>query len=172
MGWEVITACVMWGDVLHGPTQLWSCPVNNQARIQGVGAGAGAHPWNGVSPFKIHHTMAFGHQFIIGRPPLGEILYPPLITTSDSTENASQSIPSTKRFIRSLFTVKVQYIYAKMNIHRYFNLPGLQAQPDGPLMDLINSHSFKYEYEFDVSTNNVEVDFSKLLFQHKCKSVE
>ena len=25
-----------------------------QARIQGVGAGAGAHPWDGVSPFKIN----------------------------------------------------------------------------------------------------------------------
>ena len=50
-----------------------------QARIQGVGAGAGAHPWSGVSPFKMHYSIAFKYQFITGRPPLGEILYPPLI---------------------------------------------------------------------------------------------
>ena len=49
-----------------------------QARIQGVGAGARAHPWGGVSPFKMHYSIAFKHQFIIGRPPLGEILYPTL----------------------------------------------------------------------------------------------
>ena len=49
-----------------------------QARIQGVGAGARAHPWGGVSPFKMHYSIAFKHQFIIGRPPLGEILYPRL----------------------------------------------------------------------------------------------
>ena len=50
-----------------------------QARIQGVGAGARAHPWGGVSPFEMHYSIAFNHQFITGRPPLGEILYPPLI---------------------------------------------------------------------------------------------
>ena len=49
-----------------------------QARIQGVGVGARAHLWGGVSPFKMHYSIAFKHQFIIGRPPLGEILYPPL----------------------------------------------------------------------------------------------
>ena len=40
--------------------------------------GQQAHPWGGVSPFKMHYSIAFKHQFIIGRPPLGEILYPPL----------------------------------------------------------------------------------------------
>ena len=49
-----------------------------QARIQGMGARVGAHPWDGISPFKIHYSIAFEHQFITGRPPLGEILYPPL----------------------------------------------------------------------------------------------
>ena len=49
-----------------------------QARIQGMGAGAGAHPWDGDSPLKIYHSIAFKHQFITRRPPLGEILYPPL----------------------------------------------------------------------------------------------
>ena len=49
-----------------------------QARIQGVGARAGAHPWDGGSPLKIYHSKVFKHQFITGRPPLGEILYPPL----------------------------------------------------------------------------------------------
>ena len=48
----------------------------------GVGAGAGAHPWGGVSPFKIHYSIAFKHQSITGRPPLGEILYPPLTALS------------------------------------------------------------------------------------------
>ena len=52
---------------------------NCQARIQGVGDGAGAHPWRGVSPLKMHDSIAFMHQSIIGRPPLGEILHPPLI---------------------------------------------------------------------------------------------
>ena len=50
-----------------------------QARIQGVGAGARAHPWGGVSPFKMRYSKAFEHHFITGRPPLGEILYPPLV---------------------------------------------------------------------------------------------
>ena len=44
-----------------------------------MGAGARAHPWDGVSPFKMHYSIAFKHQSITGRPPLGEILYPPLI---------------------------------------------------------------------------------------------
>ena len=44
-----------------------------------MGAGERAHPWGRVSPFKMHYLIAFKHQFIIGRPPLGEILYPPLI---------------------------------------------------------------------------------------------
>ena len=47
-------------------------------RIHEVGAGARAHPWGGVSPFKMHYLTAFEHQSITGRPPLGEILYPPL----------------------------------------------------------------------------------------------
>ena len=50
-----------------------------QARIQGVGAGARAHPWGGVSPFKMHYSVAFKNQSITGHPPLGEILYPPLV---------------------------------------------------------------------------------------------
>ena len=33
-----------------------------QTRIQGVGAGAGAHPWDGVSPFKIQYSITFKHQ--------------------------------------------------------------------------------------------------------------
>ena len=49
-----------------------------QARIQGVGAGARANPWGWVSPYKMHYTIAFKHQTIIGRSPLGEILYPRL----------------------------------------------------------------------------------------------
>ena len=49
-----------------------------QARILGVGAGARAHPWGWVSPLKMHYTIAFKRQSIFGRPPLGEILYPPL----------------------------------------------------------------------------------------------
>ena len=44
-----------------------------QARIQGVGAGARAHPWGGVSPFKMHYSIgsiqAPVHHW---RPPLGE----------------------------------------------------------------------------------------------------
>ena len=43
-----------------------------------MGAGAGAHPWGGVTPLKMHDSIAFMHQSIIGRPPLGEILHPPL----------------------------------------------------------------------------------------------
>ena len=46
-------------------------------RIQGVGAGARAHPWGGVSPFEMHYSIAFKHQSGTRRPPLGEILYPP-----------------------------------------------------------------------------------------------
>ena len=44
----------------------------------GVGAGARAHPWDEVSPLKMHYLIAFKRQSINGRPPLGEILYPPL----------------------------------------------------------------------------------------------
>ena len=36
------------------------------------------HPWRGAAPFKMHHSITFKHQFITGRPPLGNILYPPL----------------------------------------------------------------------------------------------
>ena len=54
-----------------------------QVRIQGMGAGAGAHPSGGVSPFKMRYSIAFKHQFIIGRPPLGEILCPPLVFLLD-----------------------------------------------------------------------------------------
>ena len=31
--------------------------------------GARAHPWDGVSPFKIHYSITFKHQSITGRPP-------------------------------------------------------------------------------------------------------
>ena len=31
-------------------------------------------------PFKMHYFIALKHQSITGRPPLGEILYPPLVT--------------------------------------------------------------------------------------------
>ena len=38
--------------------------VRHQARIQGVGAGARAHPWGGVSPFKMHYSIRFKHQYL------------------------------------------------------------------------------------------------------------
>ena len=49
-----------------------------QVRIQGVGAGAAAdvHPWDGAAPFKMHHSIAFKHQYITGRPVPSE--QPPL----------------------------------------------------------------------------------------------
>ena len=47
-----------------------------------MGAGAGAHPWYGVSLCKIHYSIAFKHQSVTGRPPLGEILYLPLTLQS------------------------------------------------------------------------------------------
>ena len=43
---------------------------------------AGAHPWDGVAPFKIHYSIAFKHPSVTGRLPLGEILYPPLCNPS------------------------------------------------------------------------------------------
>ena len=58
-----------------------------QARIQTVGAGAGAHPWDGETPFEIHYSKAFKHQFITGRPPLGE-------TTECLPLNLSIALPS------------------------------------------------------------------------------
>ena len=60
-----------------------TCYIGFQARIQGVGAGARAHPWDGVSPFKMHYSIAFKHHSITGRPPLGEILYPPLVSVNE-----------------------------------------------------------------------------------------
>ena len=48
-----------------------------------MGAGARAHPWGGVSAFKMHYSITFKHQSNIGRPPLGEILYPPLQIGND-----------------------------------------------------------------------------------------
>ena len=53
-----------------------------QARIQEVGAGAHAHPWDGDSPFKfkMHYSITFEYQSITGPPPLGKILYPPLVS--------------------------------------------------------------------------------------------
>ena len=61
-------------DIQVTPAILQHC---SQARIQGVGAGARAHPWGGVLPLKMHYSTAFKH----GRPPLGEILYPPVVRT-------------------------------------------------------------------------------------------
>ena len=43
----------------------------HQARIQGVGAGGRAHPWGGVSPFKMHYSIALMHQSITGAPTQG-----------------------------------------------------------------------------------------------------
>ena len=37
---------------------------NTQVRIQGVGTRAGTHPWDGETPFKIHHSIAFKHRSI------------------------------------------------------------------------------------------------------------
>ena len=57
-----------------------------QARIQGVGAigwAVGTYPWDGISPFKIHYSIAFKHQFVTWRPALEEILYPPLTVVLD-----------------------------------------------------------------------------------------
>ena len=34
-----------------------------------MGAGAGVHPRDGKAPFKIHHLIAFKHQFNTGHPP-------------------------------------------------------------------------------------------------------
>ena len=45
----------------------------------GWALGRAPHPWGGVLPFKMHYSIAFKHQSITGRPPLGEILYPPLV---------------------------------------------------------------------------------------------
>ena len=45
-----------------------------------MGAGARAHLWGGVSPFEMYNSIGFKHQSIAGRPPLEEILYPPLTT--------------------------------------------------------------------------------------------
>ena len=53
-----------------------------------MGAGARAHPWGGVSPFKTHYSIAFEHQSITGRPPLGEILYSPLPWPPVRVENS------------------------------------------------------------------------------------
>ena len=63
---------------VYNPETVWTHSQEEQARIQVVGAGAGAYPWDGAATFKIHHAIAFKDQFITGRPPLGEILYPPL----------------------------------------------------------------------------------------------
>ena len=41
----------------------------NQARIQGKVARVGAHPWDGETPFKINHSIAFKHQSITGPLP-------------------------------------------------------------------------------------------------------
>ena len=65
----------------------YSIPFRTQVRIQGMGAGAGAHPWDGDAPLKIYLSIAFKHQFIIGRHPPGEILYPPLERLSKTLNN-------------------------------------------------------------------------------------
>ena len=43
-------------------------------QIQRVDAGACAHLWSGVSPFKMNYLIAYKHQSITGHPPLREIL--------------------------------------------------------------------------------------------------
>ena len=52
---------------------------------------AGVHPWDEDSPLKICHSIAFKHQFITGRPPLGEILYPPLFPLMQTNPWASKA---------------------------------------------------------------------------------
>ena len=46
---------------------------------RGWALGRAPTPGNGVSPLKIRYSIAFKHQSVTGRPPLGEILYPPLV---------------------------------------------------------------------------------------------
>ena len=48
-----------------------------QARNQGVGAGAGAHPLDRSDTIT---DTEFEHQSITGRPPMGELLHPPLLS--------------------------------------------------------------------------------------------
>ena len=52
--------------------------VSESSGRPGADPGLGIHPWEGEARFKIHHSIAFKHQFITGRPLLGKILYPPL----------------------------------------------------------------------------------------------
>ena len=88
-----------------------------------MGARADAHPWGEVSSFKMHYSKAFKRQFITGRPPLGEILYPPLprvsthpcphpdITSSIATHPLSTLIlqcrPSGSRTLRLIWPVSM-----------------------------------------------------------------
>ena len=71
-----VTGSVDGGEGRKGGHTYWR--MGAQARIQEVGARAHAHPWGGVSPFKTHYSIAFKNQSVTGRPPLGEVLYPPL----------------------------------------------------------------------------------------------
>ena len=58
--------------------------IRRGSRGGGGGAGARAHPWEGGTPFKIHNSIAFIHQSITGRHPLGEILYPSQVRKKSS----------------------------------------------------------------------------------------
>ena len=65
------------------------------------GSWVGAHPWDGRASFKIHHSIAFKHQFITGHPPLGEILYPPLpLESSKARRWKARSHPPHLRWSR------------------------------------------------------------------------
>ena len=61
-----------------------------------MGAGARAHPWGGFSLFKMHYSISFQHQSITGRPPLGEILYPPLPVSITRTRESYTKPPSSQ----------------------------------------------------------------------------
>ena len=76
--WQSITGITQVLHNAHQSSEVERHCLARQARIQGMSAGAGAHPWDGISPFKIYYSIAFKRQSINGRPPLGEILYPPL----------------------------------------------------------------------------------------------
>ena len=70
-----VAVCFSFGDIL-------GFRVEGEGRFgpqRGAGkkSCSGADP--GVSPFKMHYSIAFKCQSITGRPPVGEILYPPLV---------------------------------------------------------------------------------------------
>ena len=76
--WAVIATLIVECSRLSIHTYIPTYLHTYQARIQGVGAGARTHLWDGDAPLKIHYSMSFKHHSITGRLPLGEILHPPL----------------------------------------------------------------------------------------------